>query len=100
LRHVDDVFDIAIATIEHFLNESKGHSFSTQRGTTMHKSELVRTLKPMLSALIRDESGQDLIEYALVAAIIALGATAAMNTLAGNITSAFNKIGTSLTSAV
>ncbi len=44
--------------------------------------------------------GQDLIEYALVAAIIALGATAAMTTLAGSITSAFTKIGTSLTNAV
>jgi pilus assembly protein Flp/PilA len=66
----------------------------------MNKCSLVVTLKPMLSALIRDESGQDLIEYALVAAIIALGATAAMNTLATNITSAFNKIGTSLNSAV
>ena len=54
----------------------------------------------MLSALIRDESGQDLIEYALVAAIIALGATAAMTTLAGSITGAFTKIGTSLTNAI
>jgi len=66
----------------------------------MSKISLVATLKPMLSALIRDESGQDLIEYALVAAIIALGATAAMTTLAGSITAAFNKIGTSLTTAV
>jgi pilus assembly protein Flp/PilA len=66
----------------------------------MNKSQLVATLRPMLSALIRDESGQDLIEYALVAAIIALGATAAMTTLAGSITSAFNKIGTALTTAV
>jgi pilus assembly protein Flp/PilA len=66
----------------------------------MNKCSLVVSLKPMLSALICDESGQDLIEYALVAAIIALGATAAMNTLATNITSAFNKIGTALNSAV
>ncbi|HTZ58259.1 MAG TPA: Flp family type IVb pilin [Acidobacteriaceae bacterium] len=66
----------------------------------MSKLNVVGTFKPMLSALIRDESGQDLIEYALVAAIIALGATAAMSTLASNITSAFNKIGTSLSSAV
>jgi pilus assembly protein Flp/PilA len=66
----------------------------------MSKSELSVTFKSIVSALIRDESGQDLIEYALVAAIIALGATAAMTTLAGNITSAFTKIGTSLTNAV
>jgi pilus assembly protein Flp/PilA len=45
-----------------------------------------------------DESGQDLIEYALVAAIIALGATAAMKTVTTAISGAFTKIGTALTS--
>jgi pilus assembly protein Flp/PilA len=66
----------------------------------MMKFELINSPVKVLSRLIRDESGQDLIEYALVAAIIALGATAAMTTLAGSITSAFTKIGTSLTKAV
>ena len=60
----------------------------------------INSLTNILSGLIRDESGQDIIEYALVAAIIALGATAAMTTLAGSITSAFTKIGTSLTNSV
>jgi pilus assembly protein Flp/PilA len=49
---------------------------------------------------MRDESGQDLIEYALVALLIALGATAAMSTLATNITSAFTAVSTKLTSAI
>jgi pilus assembly protein Flp/PilA len=66
----------------------------------MMKFKLINSCKDILTGFIRDESGQDLIEYALVAAIIALGATAAMTTLAGNITSAFTKIGTSLTNAV
>ena len=57
-------------------------------------------IKQTLSALLQDESGQDLIEYALVAAIIALGATAAMTSLAGTISSAFSKVGTSLSSAI
>jgi len=57
-------------------------------------------LKHMLSGLLSDESGQDLIEYALVAAIIALGATAAMTTLATTISSAFGTIGTKLSNAV
>jgi pilus assembly protein Flp/PilA len=57
-------------------------------------------VKTFLSDFISDESGQDLIEYALVAAIIALGATAAMTTLAKSITAAFTKVGTSLTNAV
>jgi pilus assembly protein Flp/PilA len=51
-----------------------------------------------LSDFISDESGQDLIEYALVAAIIALGATAAMTTVSRDITAIFTKIGTTLTS--
>jgi pilus assembly protein Flp/PilA len=57
------------------------------------------SLRQILSGLINDESGQDLIEYALVAAIIALGATAAMTKVSGDITAVFNKIGTSLASA-
>jgi len=48
----------------------------------------------------RDESGQDLIEYALVAALIALAATAGMNTIANSINNAFSTIGTRLSSAV
>jgi pilus assembly protein Flp/PilA len=38
------------------------------------------------------EEGQDLIEYALVVALIALGATAGMNTLATAINKAFQGI--------
>jgi pilus assembly protein Flp/PilA len=56
--------------------------------------------KNILSNLLREESGQDLIEYALVAALIGLGAVTAMTTLSGKITSAFTSIGTSLTTAV
>jgi pilus assembly protein Flp/PilA len=47
-----------------------------------------------------DESGQDLIEYALVAALVALGSVAAMKTLATNIGTAYNGVGSTLTSAV
>lgn len=50
--------------------------------------------------VLRDEKGQDLIEYALVAALIALAATAGMNTVASNINEAFSKVGSKLTSAV
>jgi pilus assembly protein Flp/PilA len=56
--------------------------------------------KNTLSDLLRDESGQDLIEYALVAALIALGATAAMTTLAGSISTAFSTVGSKLNTAV
>ena len=53
-----------------------------------------------LKNLLQDESGQDLIEYALVAALIALGAIAAMKTLAGDLGNAFNTISNDLSSAV
>ena len=44
----------------------------------------------------REENGQDLIEYALVAALIALAATAGMTALAGKINLAFGNIGNKL----
>ena len=43
------------------------------------------------------EEGQDLIEYALVVALIALAATAGMKSLANSINTAFGTIGNSLT---
>jgi pilus assembly protein Flp/PilA len=46
--------------------------------------------------LLADESGQDLIEYALVAALIALAATAGMTSVATKIGAAFTNIGTKL----
>jgi len=54
-------------------------------------------LKNLLSNLASDESGQDLIEYALVAALIGLGAVASMSTLSNAIKNAFNNIGSTLT---
>ena len=54
----------------------------------------------MLGGLRADESGQDLIEYALVAALIALGAITAMKGLATGISTAFSTISSDLSSAV
>lgn len=53
-----------------------------------------------LKNLRQDESGQDLIEYALVAALIALGAVATMTNVSTAIKNAFTNIGTNLTNAV
>jgi pilus assembly protein Flp/PilA len=44
------------------------------------------------------EEGQDLVEYALVVALIAFGATAGMKALAGGLNTAFNNISTNLAS--
>lgn len=56
-------------------------------------------VKELLIRLVQEESGQDLIEYALVAALIALGALTGMKSLANDIGTAFNNVGSSLTSA-
>ena len=54
----------------------------------------------MLQNLMSSEDGQDLIEYALVVAMIAFAATAGMGSLATDINTAFTNIGTSLTNAL
>lgn len=54
--------------------------------------------KQLMKSLLHDESGQDLIEYALVAAVIALGAIVAMKGLATAIGGAFNNVGNNLSS--
>ena len=59
----------------------------------------MKLMKNFAIGLVEDESGQDLIEYALLAAIIALGSVAAMGVLATNISTAFANIGTKLTNA-
>jgi len=47
-----------------------------------------------------DDNGQDLIEYALVVALIAFAATVGMSSLANSINTAFGKIGTTLTTYI
>lgn len=53
-----------------------------------------------LLEFIRDETGQDLIEYALVAGLIGLGALLAMSGLSTKIKQAFNTVGSGLTNAI
>ena len=54
----------------------------------------------LFQGLLREESGQDLIEYALVAAVLALAAIAGMSTQASNISNAFSAVGSKLSSSV
>ncbi len=60
----------------------------------------MKNLNNLLKNVINDESGQDLIEYALAACLIGLAAVSSMRTLATAISGAFTSIGTTLTSAV
>jgi len=58
--------------------------------------QLYVKMQVLKEAALRDERGQDLIEYALVVSLIALGATAAMSGVAAAISTAFGKVGTKL----
>ena len=60
----------------------------------------MHTLFTVLPHLLEDESGQDLIEYALVAALLGLGAISAMHSLSTTIATSFNHIGTTISSNV
>jgi len=51
-------------------------------------------------ALKNGEEGQDLVEYALVVALIAFGATAGMSSLSGAINTAFGNISTTLATSI
>ena len=53
-----------------------------------------------IQSRLKDESGQDLIEYALVVALIAFAATAGMGTVATGINDSFSKISSKLASAI
>ena len=50
-----------------------------------------------LNKLHKEETGQDLIEYALIALLIALGAIAGMSELAGSINKEYTRIAGTLT---
>jgi pilus assembly protein Flp/PilA len=53
-----------------------------------------------IKCLTMREEGQDLIEYALIIALIAFAATVGMSSLASGINSAFGSISDKLTSAI
>jgi pilus assembly protein Flp/PilA len=50
--------------------------------------------------LLADDSGQDLIEYALVAALIGLGAILALRNLSTHIDNSFSSVSSTLTSNI
>ncbi len=56
--------------------------------------------RPLIARLLKEDSGQDLIEYALVAALIGLAAVGAMRGLSTKISTSFNAVGSNLTSAI
>jgi len=63
-------------------------------------NSMVLAIAEFARKAVWDEGGQDLIEYALVIALIAFAAILGMQTLATDINAAFLQIGTTLTSSI
>jgi pilus assembly protein Flp/PilA len=56
-------------------------------------------MKNLFSRVVREEQGQDLIEYALLAGLISLASVAAITTLGGNIQTKLAAVGTAVAAA-
>ncbi len=56
-------------------------------------------MKNLVNRFVREEEGQDLIEYSLLAALIAVACIATMTALAGDINNIFTFIGGKLQDA-
>jgi pilus assembly protein Flp/PilA len=57
---------------------------------------MTKLMVNLLTRLHKDESGQGLVEYLLILALIAFAATAGMGSLASGLNSAFSAIGSLL----
>ncbi len=53
-----------------------------------------------LTAFVQDESGQDQMEYALIASLLSLLAVASVKTLAESVLTAWTRVGTEMGAAV
>jgi pilus assembly protein Flp/PilA len=56
-------------------------------------------MSQLIKTFLQDEQGQDLVEYALLLAFIALAAVAVLGNVSSGITAMFNKVNTTLTNA-
>lgn len=62
--------------------------------------DMMLKLYVTLQNAMSNEEGQDLVEYALVVALIAFGAVAGMSALSTELNTAFNTISTKVSSAL
>ena len=82
------------------------HYTQSQTGTPTQEMENLQMNNLMMKmylvgkSLIEREEGQDLVEYALVVALIAFGAITGMGMLATGLNHAFSNIATTLTTNV
>jgi pilus assembly protein Flp/PilA len=92
------------ATLWLFLIHPERHTIKfTLRSASSGITELTREkdiyMKQLITKLATEDSGQDLIEYALVAALVGLGAVAAMKGLSNSVKNTYSGVGTALTNA-
>jgi len=57
-------------------------------------------IRQRCAGLVHDESGQELIEYALVAGLLVLGTITAMSTLSSDLDLSFNSLRNSLSNTI
>jgi pilus assembly protein Flp/PilA len=60
----------------------------------------MNNLKKLLTIFIEDEGGQDLVEYALITALVAFAAIAGISSVTTGVRAVFTAVGTKLTSAI
>jgi pilus assembly protein Flp/PilA len=87
---VDDTFDI---------REQRVKLLARTIGEVTSSGWRSQDMKQLITRFIKEEEGQDLIEYALLAALIALAAITAMTNLGGAINTKFSNVSTSLGNA-
>jgi pilus assembly protein Flp/PilA len=75
-----------------------GQQLTTREELKMKDRFLKLSVK--LQALMMQEEGQDLIEYALIVALVAFAATVGMNKLANGINLAFSNIAATLSADI
>ena len=80
-----------------------GHQHDAGTQPTMERrrmSNLMISMTAKLQTLLKNEEGQDLVEYGLVVALVAFGAVAAMQALGTEISKVFSQITSVLSSSI
>jgi pilus assembly protein Flp/PilA len=77
--------------MNHHKRTVAGGIAETVTGTNSEENTMNST-KMLFANLLNDESGQDLIEYALIAALIALGAITIMGSLGKTVSNVFTSV--------
>jgi pilus assembly protein Flp/PilA len=70
-----------------------------QGGSLQIISDVGGQMKNLMARFVREEEGQDLIEYSLLCALIAVASIAAMNLLGGSISAIFGRVQAALDAA-